>query len=123
MILVDTSVWIDHLRAGDERLAALLQDGRVLGHPFVLGEIALGNLRGRSRVIGALQELPQAVVASADEILHLIGVEPLFGQDIGYVDAHLVAAVRLTAGALLWTRDARLRRIARDLDLDWQGAP
>ena len=123
MILVDTSVWIDHLRAGDERLAALLQDGSVLGHPFVLGEIALGDLRARSRVIGALQELPQAVMASANEVLHLIGVEPLFGQDIGYVDAHLVAAVRLTAGALLWTRDARLRRIARDLDLDWQGAP
>lgn len=117
MILVDTSVWVDHLRAVDDKLAELLESGQVLGHPFVIGEIALGSLRQRHAVLGALQELPQAIVASDDEVLHLIDRELLLGQGIGYVDAHLIAAVRLTAGASLWTRDKRLHRIATKLAL------
>lgn len=123
MILVDTSVWVDHLRTGDAKLAALLDEGRVLGHPFVIGEIALGNLRQRDQVVRALQELPQAITASDNEVLYLIGAEALFGRGIGYVDAHLVAAVRLTAGASLWTRDARLEGVASDLVSVWQGSP
>jgi predicted nucleic acid-binding protein len=115
VILVDTSVWADHLRAGNEILARLLNAGRVLGHPFVTGEIALGTLRQRDLVLGALRELPQAAVASDEEVLHFIDRHALFGRGVGYVDAHLLAAVRLTAGASLWTRDRRLQRVAAQL--------
>ncbi|MEO8117772.1 MAG: type II toxin-antitoxin system VapC family toxin [Rhodoferax sp.] len=108
MILVDTSIWIDHLRAGDERLARRLDDGKVLAHPFVTGELALGNLRNRDAVLGALQDLPQANVATEAEVLRFIAEKSLFGMGIGYIDAHLLAAVLLTPGSLLWTRDKRL---------------
>lgn len=108
MILVDTSIWIDHLRASDKRLVRLLDDGKVLAHPFVTGELALGNLRNRDSVLGALQDLPQACVATETEVLRFIGEKSLFGMGIGYIDAHLLAAVLLTPGSLLWTRDKRL---------------
>lgn len=108
MILVDTSIWIDHLRASDERLTQLLEAGQVLVHPFVIGEMALGNLRNRDTVLGALQDMPQAAVATEPEVLRFIGTKGLFGLGIGYIDAHLLAAVLLTPGALLWTRDKRL---------------
>lgn len=108
MILVDTSIWIDHLRASDERLARLLDDGKVLAHPFVTGELALGNLRNRDSVLGALQDLLQACVATETEVLRFIGEKSLFGMGIGYIDAHLLAAVLLTPGSSLWTRDKRL---------------
>lgn len=108
MILVDTSIWIDHLRASDKRLTQLLVAGQVLVHPFVIGELALGNLRNRDTVLGALQDMPQAAVATEPEVLRFIGEKGLFGLDIGYIDAHLLAAARLTPGSLLWTRDKRL---------------
>jgi predicted nucleic acid-binding protein len=108
MILVDTSIWIDHLRASDEQLARLLETGQVLAHPFVIGELALGNLRNRDAVLGALQDMPQAAVATEPEVLRFIGEKCLFGLGIGYIDAHLLAAVLLTPGSLLWTRDKRL---------------
>lgn len=117
MILVDASVWIDHLRADDERLTALLDGDAVLGHPFIMGELALGNLRQREVVLRALRRLPQATVASDQEVLRLIDRQPLFGRGIGYVDAHLLAAVRLTADTRLWTRDRRLRIVAAELGL------
>lgn len=117
MILVDTSVWVDHLRAGDSALIELLERGTVLGHLFVTGELALGNLRQRDRVLGGLQDLPQANVATDGEILHFIDRHALSGLGIGYVDAHLLAAVRLTAGAALWTRDKRLHDVADRLGL------
>lgn len=117
MILVDTSVWVDHLRAPDETLTGLLEGSRVLAHPFVIGELALGCLRERDLVIGALQDLPQATVATDNEVLRFIGQHRLFGLGIGYVDAHLLAAVRLTSGASLWTRDKRLIRPATLLGL------
>ena len=109
MILADTSVWIDHLRVGDAVLGEFLDRGGVLCHPFVTGELALGNLRQRDIVLRALQRLPQAIVASHEEVLRLVERQPLYGLGIGYVDAHLLAAVRLTEGAKLWTRDRRLR--------------
>lgn len=117
MILVDTSVWIDHLRQGDAELQALLNAGRVLGHPFVTGELALGNLQKRDMVLDALQGLPQAAVATDEEVLRFIDQKNLFGIGIGYVDAHLLSAVQLSHGALLWTRDKRLLTAAIHLGL------
>lgn len=117
MILVDTSVWIDHLRSGETMLAGLLDDGEVLSHPFIIGELALGNLRQRESVLADLLRLPQASAASDAEVLHLIQGERLFGIGIGYVDAHLLAATRLTQGASLWTRDQRLSAAAERLSL------
>ena len=108
MILVDTSVWVDHLRHGDAALTSLLKDGRVLAHRFVTGELALGNMRDRDAVLGAMQDLPQAGVATDEEMMGFIAQQSLFGSGIGYVDAHLLAAVRLSPGASLWTRDKRL---------------
>jgi predicted nucleic acid-binding protein len=117
VILVDTSVWVAHLRATDEMLVGLLDAGMVLAHPFVIGELALGNLGRRETVLSALSGLPPAIVATDAEVLHFIDRHTLFGRGIGYIDIHLLAAVRLTAGAELWTRDKRLRRIAVQLDL------
>ncbi len=112
MILVDTSIWVDHLRAGDPRLVALLEDGQVLAHPWVTGELALGRLSRRDEVIGLLNNLPRASVASDVEVLALIDNQHLSGLGIGYVEAHLLAATMLTAGCRLWTRDRRLAAVA-----------
>ncbi|MEI6027459.1 MAG: type II toxin-antitoxin system VapC family toxin [Betaproteobacteria bacterium] len=112
MILVDTSVWVDHLRRGDAGLVALLERADVLMHPFVVGEMACGSLRDRESILELLQDLPAAVVASPEEVLKFIKDQALHGKGIGYVDVHLLASVALTAGARLWTRDTRLRRIA-----------
>jgi predicted nucleic acid-binding protein len=117
VILVDTSVWIEHLRAGDERLMALLDAGEVLGHPLVIGELALGHLRGRDAFLRDLRDLPQAAVVADEEVSRFIDRQALFGRGIGYVDAHLLAAARLTVGARLWTRDRDLHAVAAELDL------
>jgi predicted nucleic acid-binding protein len=117
VILVDTSVWIDHLRSGDTVLAGLLDDGQVLSHPFIIGELALGNLRQRDSLLADLRKLPQALAASDAEVLHFIHRDGLFGIGIGYLDAHLLAATRLTQGASLWTRDKRLSAAAERLSL------
>ena len=115
MILVDTSIWIDHLRAGDPELAALLQNGHVLTHPWVIGELALGRLSRRSEILGLLHNLPQALAATDVEVLAMVEHHRLFGFGIGYVDAHLLAATLLTAGTGLWTRDKRLASVAVQL--------
>jgi len=117
VILVDTSVWGDHLRANDKALVALLDTGAVLAHPFVIGELALGNLRHREIVLNALSDLPRTGVATDVEVLHFINSHKLFGRGIGYIHAHLLAAVQLTAGAELWTKDKRLHDIAIELGL------
>ena len=117
MILVDTSVWVEHLRSASAILSALLEDCGVLGHPFVLGELALGNLRQRYDILRVLRRLPQATSASHLEVLQFIDREALYGRGIGYVDAHLLAAARLTAGSKLWTRDRRLQAVAGQLGL------
>ena len=117
MILADTSVWVDHLRAGDKTLAALLDAGMVLAHPFVIGELALGNLRQREIVLTALADLPHAIVATDEEVLHFIERHAISGRGIGYIDAHLLAAATLTAGAGLWTKDKRLHGVAVQLGL------
>lgn len=117
MILVDTSVWVDHFRIGDAALADRLDDGEVLAHPFVIGELALGDLRRRSVILNGLADLPQAEVATDPEVLVFIDDQALSGLGIGYVDAHLLAATRLTHGATLWTRDKRLYAAAERLGL------
>jgi predicted nucleic acid-binding protein len=117
VILVDTSVWIDHLRMGNTKLASLLGDGSVLTHPFVIGELALGDFRHRRATLEDLADLPEAVVATDTEVLGLIDRHSLFGRGVGYVDVHLLAATRLTPGASLWTRDRRLHFVADALGL------
>jgi predicted nucleic acid-binding protein len=117
MILVDTSVWIDHLRQGEPRLAENLNAGRVRVHPFVIGELALGSLRQRDVVLGALKNLPPVEVATDEEVFAFIEGDALFGLGIGFVDAHLLAAVKLTPGVRLWTRDRRLATVADRLGL------
>lgn len=123
MILVDTSIWIDHLRVGDPKLAALLQDGHVLAHPWVIGELALGQLSRRSEILGLLRNLPQAKAVTDAEVLNLVENQQLFGLGIGHVDAHLLAATMLTAGAGLWTRDKRLAAVATQLGLTSREVP
>lgn len=113
MILVDTSVWIDHLRSGHAVLARLLEDGVVLGHPWVVGELALGHLVQRQVVIGLLRGLPQATVATDDEVMAVIDGHQLYGTGVGYVDAQLLASTRLTADTALWTQDRHLASAAR----------
>jgi predicted nucleic acid-binding protein len=117
VILVDASVWINHLRKGDPALEGMLSQGRVLTHPFVIGELALGQLRRRDVVLDALQSLPRVIVAREEEVLRFIEGQPLFGKGIGYVDAHLLTAVVLTPGTLLWTRDQSLRAAADRLSI------
>ena len=123
MILVDTSVWIEHLRHGSVPLTALLHNGAVLAHPWVVGELALGNLRHRDEIIGMLGGLPQATVAKDAEVLMMIEQEPLHGAGIGYIDAHLLAATRLTPDAKLWTRDKRLATVSARLGLSFEMTP
>jgi predicted nucleic acid-binding protein len=117
VILVDTSLWVDHLRVGDAGLADLLENGQVLAHPFVIGELSLGVLRRRNAILEHLADLPQAQVATDPEALRFIDDQALFGLGIGYVDVHLLAATRLTPGARLWTRDKRLLATAERLGL------
>jgi predicted nucleic acid-binding protein len=122
VILVDTSIWVDHLRLGDGVLVALLNSGSVLGHPWIVGEVALGNLAHRDEVIGLLLGLPQATLATDSEMLTLIQKESLSGTGIGYVDAQLLAATRLSSDARLWTRDKRLSAVTDRLELGFQPA-
>lgn len=117
MILVDSSIWIDHLRHGDPALTTLLINGQVLGHPAVVGELGLGTLAKRDEVLGLLANLPQTVPATHAEVMTFIARHRLFGLGIGYVDAHLLAATALTGAAVLWTRDKRLHATARTLGL------
>jgi len=117
LILADSSIWIDHLRSGDEILASLLERAGVATHPFVIGEVALGYLRQRGPILYSLKKLPQAPVARDTEVLILIEKAALFGLGIGYVDAHLLASAKLANDMRLWTRDKRLSAAAARLGL------
>lgn len=117
MILVDSSVWIDHLRATDRLLFSELDAGHILGHPFVIGKVALGNLQPRSETLALMQRLPQAPTANHAEVMYLIEQHHLYGRGIGWLDAHLLASTLLTDDAQLWTRDKRLRGVADGLGL------
>jgi predicted nucleic acid-binding protein len=112
LILVDTSIWIDHPRTGHPTLERLLEQGLVLGHPWVIGELALGRLTRRQEILRLLTALPQATVATPAEVLALLDRRELYGLGIGYVDAQLLAATRLTPDAQLWTGDGSLEAVA-----------
>ena len=118
MILADTSIWVGHLRGGDATLVRLLEAGQVLTHPFVIGELALGVLRQRDAILHALADLPPAAIASDDDVLGFVAANALSGVGIGWVDAHLLAATRLTPEGRLWTRDKALGKAAARLGLD-----
>ena len=117
MILVDASVWIDHLRTSEKRLLHLLNDGSVLTHPLVIEELACGYLRDRSTIIENLQALPSAPVATHTEIVGLISKETLYGVGLGAVDVHLIASAMLSS-ASLWSKDKVLSREARRLSIE-----
>jgi len=123
VILVDTTVWIDHLRAGEPLLSRLLERGDVLGHPWVVGDLALGNLYRRAETLRLISQLPQAIVATAAELAQFIEQVELSGLGIGYVDARLLVATKLTADAQLWTFDRRLREAADRLGVRYPDEP
>lgn len=118
MILADTSIWIDHLRGTDDRLGELLDAGEVYTHSFVIGEFACGNLHNRNEVLGLMQRLPHAPVASQDEVLFFIDNNKLMGRGLGFVDMHLLASTALSNSVRLWSRDKRLAQVAADLNLN-----
>jgi predicted nucleic acid-binding protein len=110
--LVDTSVWIEFFRSGNQKLEQLLDAGSVLMHPFILGELACGNLKPRGQILEDLHALPAAVVAQDAEVLYFIEQHQLMGEGIGYLDAHLLVSTQLSVDAHLWTRDKKLSRAA-----------
>jgi predicted nucleic acid-binding protein len=112
VVLVDTSIWISHFRSGNDRLAKLLDEQKVLGHPFVIGEIALGELSNMPTVLKDLASLPAAAIATDDEVLRFIADRSLAGQGISLIDVHLLAATFLTLGSNLWTLDRKLFAVA-----------
>ena len=110
MILVDTSVWVEHFRSGSSGLEALLNEGQVACHPYVIGELACGNLKNRTGILSLLQELPRVIQADDDEILRFIEEHRLMGKGVGYVDIHLLASALLSR-VTLWTADQRLQEL------------
>jgi len=116
LVLVDTSVWVDHLRRGNRRLEALLLEARVACHPFVIGELACGTMENRAEILSLLGSLPSTPVISQEEFLEFVETNALAARGIGFVDVHLLASARLS-GLPLWTADKRLAGTARDLGL------
>ncbi len=114
MILVDTSIWIEHFRKGDDELKETLYAGQVLTHPFIIGELSLGSLSNRKTVLQMLKDLPKATVASDDEVAVFIEKHRLYGLGIGYIDSHLLASAFLTK-VRLWTKDKKLKETAMKL--------
>ncbi len=116
MILVDTSIWINHLRVAGGPLASLLQTDLVCTHACIIGELACGNLDNRKELLEMLQELLRLTAATDDEVLHFIGRHKMPGRGIGYIDAHLLAAAAIHSAVIL-TRDKRFQGIAEELGL------
>jgi len=111
MILVDTSVWVDHFRNGNQYLSSLLSDQSVITHPMVIGELACGSMRNRTEILHLLDSLPKATMATHIEVIHMIEERKLMGKGIGFIDAHLMASIFLTPGSQLWTLDRRLQAL------------
>ncbi len=119
MVLVDTSIWVVHLRQGSRRLEKLLMDADVMCHPFIIGELACGNLKNRNEIISLLQSLPMAPTIELDEFLFFIDRNHLMGKGVGFVDVHLLASAQL-AGVPLWTGDKKLKSSADQLELTFK---
>jgi predicted nucleic acid-binding protein len=117
MVLVDTSVWVSHLRKGSSRLQALLLDGTVVCHPFIIGELACGKIKNRTEILSLLQALPMLEVIEHSELLLFIERNRLMGIGLGLVDVHLLAAAML-AGISLWTYDRKLQQASAKLNID-----
>jgi len=116
MVIVDTSVWVSHFREGNTELANLLNNGEVVCHPFVIGELACGNLKNRNPILSLLQSLPMGVNADHEEVLEFIERNQLMGKGLGYVDIHLIASAILT-GISIWTHDKKLEQVANALHI------
>ena len=116
MILVDTSIWIDHFQKSSPKLVHLLEEQQVVVHPFVIGELACGNLKRRKEIISLLHALPSTVRADDDEVLFFIERHNLMGRGIGLIDIHLLASC-LLSDCRLWTKDKRLLAAAKDMDI------
>lgn len=123
MILIDTSVWIDHLHRADPHLVALLERNETSVHPMVIGELSLGSIAGRDRFLSLLSALPAVTEATHEEVLLFVETRRLHGRGLSLVDAHLLASSRLSEGTRLWTRDHRLAGAAAELGLAWQAEP
>ena len=119
MVLVDTSIWVTHLRQGSRQFEKLLMDAEVMCHPFIIGELACGNLKNRNEIIPLLQSLPMAPTIEFDEFLFFIDRNHLMGKGVGFVDVHLLASAQLT-GIPLWTADKRLKSAADQLKLTFK---
>jgi predicted nucleic acid-binding protein len=119
MVLVDTSVWVSHLRDGDSLLKKLLNHGMVVCHPFIVGELACGNLKKRSEILTLLNTLPFAKVATHEEVMEFIDLRRLMGKGLGYVDVHLLSSAILSE-TLILTYDRKLLGIAAKLDIDYK---
>jgi hypothetical protein len=117
VILADTGIWIDHIAIADPRLYALLERGQVLIHPMVIGELSMGSFRSRQEMLADLEKLPKVQVGFHSDVLAFVDRHRLYGTGIGYIDAHLLVAARLTPHTKLWTRDRRLRVAAARFEL------
>jgi predicted nucleic acid-binding protein len=115
MILVDTSVWIDHFRQRNDVFYDLLLNEQIVTHRFIIGELAMGSLKDRKQILVDISKLPKAVAADDKEVLALVENLRIYARGIGYVDAHLLASARLTASVSLWTRDRRLVEVAEEI--------
>ena len=118
MVLVDTSIWVSHLRHGNSRLQKLLEAGRVASHPFIIGELACGNISNRTEIISLMQALPMVDAVEHEELLIFIEHNKMMGTGLGFVDVHLLAAAML-AGIPLWTQDKKLKQACSRLNIDF----
>ena len=118
MVLVDTSVWVSHLRNGNTNLANLLNNGDVICHPFIVGELACGNLKNRAEILSLLQALPMSIEAEQDEVMTFIENNQLMGKGLGYIDVHLLAAASLTE-VPIWTIDKKLDAVSQEMGLNF----
>lgn len=118
MVLVDTSVWVDHLRNGNNQLIGLLSEGDVLCHPFIVGELACGSIKNRKEILSLLQSLPMAVQASHQEVLGFIENKKLQGKGVGYIDVHLLASTFLS-NSIFWSLDKKLNSLAKGMKIGY----
>ncbi|MBN1832859.1 MAG: PIN domain-containing protein [Deltaproteobacteria bacterium] len=117
-ILVDTSIWIKHLREGEKRLAQLLEQGLVACHPFIIGELACGGMKNRHEIMSLLNDLPTTEILDNDDIMEFIEYRKMMNKGIGYIDVHLLASA-LISETPLWTFDKALEKVAKRLSIEY----